>query len=101
MPVQVRKNIIYIPSPITQLLQSVAAHSWPCITEELALFCTSRHFSLQQAEQNTVLHGHQCGLLLPLLGFLPICVHKEDKTNPTKPEPTKDSTHLILKDSLR
>lgn len=83
-----RKNVIYIPSPITQLLQSVTARSWPCITG-LALFCISRHSSLQQAEHNTVFDGHQCGLLLPLLGFLPTLVHKKGKTNPTKPEHAK------------
>lgn len=105
MLVRVRKNVIYIPSAITQLLQSVAPHSWPCITEELALICISRHSSLQQAEQNRTERSMDTSVVpsvvLPLLGFLPAYVHKEGKTNPTKPEPTKTPPHLILKDSLR
>lgn len=36
LPAQAQKNVIYIPSPVTQLPQSITAHSWLRITEELA-----------------------------------------------------------------
>lgn len=36
LPAQVQKNITYIPSPTTWLLQSIMPHNWSCITEELA-----------------------------------------------------------------